>query len=74
VIGDALFCSHLAARYIRRQVLDTALRVWIVAAVVVGAAFIVLSDPVVTSVGVLLIIFRLLSPTPVVADFPAVEA
>jgi uncharacterized membrane protein len=37
-------------------VLDTALRVWIVAAVVVGAAFIVLSDPVVTSVGVLLII------------------
>ena len=49
-----------------RRTYDTALRVWVVASLVVGIGFIMVSNPVVTAVGVLLVIFGLLGLMPVV--------
>ncbi|MFB6219683.1 MAG: hypothetical protein ABEH77_11015 [Halobacteriaceae archaeon] len=50
------------------SVRDTALRVWVVASILVGIGFVLLSNPVATSAGVVLIIVGLLSLMPVVTD------
>jgi F0F1-type ATP synthase assembly protein I len=51
---------------------DTAIRVWVVASLVVGVGFIALQDPVLTTVGVVLVVLGLLSLMAVVRNALAV--
>jgi hypothetical protein len=50
------------------QLADIGLQLWVVGAVAVGTAFIILFGPLVTIAGVLLVIFGLLSLMPIVTD------